>query len=160
MLTVLLFIREFWPHQIQYEWRNVGVTNKLLGYLEYSHSSLPHWNWVYHVPSPLKWRFCQVLISTRLGMTWGCLSSYWCDELGYWDILVLKNVSPAGPSESVSFHFSSPEVVQTQGIQEGQLFHLVNRLDKGFSSSIPGFTYVICAFSQHLSPCYPYLINY
>ena len=70
MLTVLLFIRELWPHLIQYEWRNVGVTNKLLGYLEYSHSPLPHWNWVCHVPSPLKWRFCQVLISTWLGMTY------------------------------------------------------------------------------------------
>ena len=78
VLTTLPFIRKLWPHSIQREWGNVGVTYELLGGLDIpvhpspliSSLSLTHL---------LFGEIYLTFVSARLGVVsnpiWGCLSS-------------------------------------------------------------------------------------
>ena len=97
--------QELWHHQIQWMWRNVGVTYKLLGVWDIPiHSSFIQTRPSFF-PPPLYGRFYLALVSARLVMIFDSLKipiNTWCDESDALNTLVLKNIIPTLPGKNQS----------------------------------------------------------
>ena len=151
VLAILPFILGLWPHPIQWEWGNIGITGKLLEFGVFPFI-LPS-----HGPRLSSFHFIYrgiylALVSARLGITldslWECLSS-----LGVMDqairLLRLKKVSPAGPGEQISYPHSAYRNGPEAENPNGSIILLMLRLAGKFRGSLRGLTCSINVSAQH-----------
>ena len=121
-LSTLLFIRRLWLHPIQWDRENVGITYKLLGVWSISIHLTSTWTCPIYIPPPLYGRFCLVLISTKLGLTFDPVEmpiNTWYDDSGA-STTHTENTSPARHGEIVSYSHSISRSCLDAGNPMGQ----------------------------------------